>query len=95
VECRNWWDTIAVPLERDWIVRRYWYTYCGQRPLDVQRMNYYRAWVVLRRLAIDGRWRVGGPASTGSKDAVLHYLQRSHLDELRRAFHGWTGVSIG
>ena len=94
VEYRNWWETIAVPLGRDWIVRRYWYTYCGQRPVDKRRLNYYLAWAVLRRLAFYGRWLVGGPASTGSKAAVLRYLQRSHLDALCGAFHGWTGVSI-
>lgn len=94
VECRRWWDRMAVSFGRDWIVRRYWFTYSRQRRLDERRLSYYLAWAVLRRLAYYGRWRVGGPATTGSKDAVLRYLQRSHLEELCRAFHGWTGVRI-
>jgi aminoglycoside phosphotransferase (APT) family kinase protein len=94
VECRTWWDSIAVPLGRDWIVRRYWYPYSRQRRLDERRLSYFLAWAVLRRLVFYGRWLVGGLASTGSKKEVLRYLQRSHLDELCRAFHGWTGVEI-
>ena len=92
---RDWWETLSVPLGRDWIVRRYWYTYRRQNRLDERRLSYYLAWAVLRRLAFYGRWQVGGPASTGSKTEVLRYLQRSHLEDLCRAFHRWTGVGIG
>lgn len=94
VECRKWWELLAVPLGRDWIIRRYWYPYSRQGRLDERRLSYYLGWAVLRRLAFYGRWQVGGPSSTGSKQEVLRYLQQSHLDELCRAFRCWTGVRI-
>jgi aminoglycoside phosphotransferase (APT) family kinase protein len=91
---RRWWEKVLVPLSRNWICGRYGRAYRQLRGLDKQRLRYYQAWAVLRRLASYGRWRTAGPASTGSKADVLRYLQRGHLDRLCAAFQDWTGVAV-
>jgi len=91
---RNEWEKLGVLLGRRWIARRYGRVYGKLMSLNAERLAYYRAWAILRRLAYYGRWLTGGPASTGSKEAVLHYLHRDHLDDLIRSFRHETGVSI-
>jgi len=92
--CRNRWEKLAVLLGRGWIAGHYRRAYSKRRTLDEPRLAYYRAWAILRRLAYYGRWLTGGPASTGSKEAVLNYLEPSHLDDLTRAFRDQVGVVI-
>jgi aminoglycoside phosphotransferase (APT) family kinase protein len=93
-DCRSGWEKLAVPIGRRWIAHRYRRTYSRLRNLDAQRLAYFRAWAILRRLAKYGRWLKAGPASTGSKEAVLTYLQRSHLAKLCQVFRDGTGVAI-
>jgi aminoglycoside phosphotransferase (APT) family kinase protein len=91
---RSRWDKMLVPLSRAWVCARYRRAYRKLRGLDEQRLLYFQAWAALRRLANYGRWMRAGPASTGSKPAVLRYLQANHLQGLCAAFRKWTGVRV-
>lgn len=91
---QRWWEKALVPLTRKWAQSRYLNAYRKLSSVDEQRLDYFRAWAVLRRLAIYGRWKKAGPASTGSKQAVLRYLQRDHLEALYAGFREWTGITL-
>jgi aminoglycoside phosphotransferase (APT) family kinase protein len=94
VACSSWWQTLSVPVGRPVIAWRYLSAYRRLMPLDEQRLSYFRAWAILRRLANYGRWLRAGPASTGSKPTVLQHLHEAHLDDLTRCFRRLTSVAV-
>jgi aminoglycoside phosphotransferase (APT) family kinase protein len=88
------WEQVAVPAGRYLTRWGYYLAYGKQRPIDGQRLSYFRAWAALRRLARYGCWLRAGPACTGSKPSCLQYLRPDHLQTLYRYFHRFTGVEI-
>lgn len=94
VDCAPWWQRAILPMGRRWMARRYLRTYRAGLPVDEERLAYYRAWAVLRRLADYGRWLTAGPRNTGCKPDVWRHLQRYHIADLCRMFWRHTGVAV-
>ncbi len=89
-----WHDRLAAATGRVFLRRWYLRSYRRRRPLDGNRLAYYRAWATLRRLCNYGRWLLAGPQATGAKPSSAAHLRPEHLADFYRYFARWTGVRV-
>ena len=75
---------------------RHWYlaTYRRYLPLEEEKLSYYQALAVFRRLCNYGRWLQDGPQITGHKPSLLQFITDDHRQKLERYFHKLTGISV-
>jgi aminoglycoside phosphotransferase (APT) family kinase protein len=73
-----------------------WYLHCyrHQRPLDDDRLTYFKAWSALGLLVRYGRWLRAGPESSGCKASLIEHLDGDFLGTLCRYFHRCTGIDV-
>jgi aminoglycoside phosphotransferase (APT) family kinase protein len=87
-------DQLVLPIGRTLFPFFYWYEYKKRRPVDEDRLNYYKALATLRRLAGYGRWLDASPLATGSKPSSIRFLCPHHLKVLQSYFCKATGVRL-
>jgi aminoglycoside phosphotransferase (APT) family kinase protein len=75
---------------------RHWYlnTYRRHLPLDENKLSYYRALAVFRRLCNYGRWLQDGPEVTGNKPSLLEFITHDHRHTLECYFHKLTRIAV-
>lgn len=90
----HWWEQLGVVVGRPLHRQLYLNAYRRHMPVDNQRLDYYRAWAVFRRLTRYGRWLQDGPETTGVKPAVLEHLDEPHRRTLADYFRKLTDVEV-
>jgi aminoglycoside phosphotransferase (APT) family kinase protein len=85
---------LVAAMGRSMLRRRYLRAYRRIRPLDWNKLSYYRAWAALKRLCHYGRWLESGPIATGHKQSSLNHLTREHLQGMSRYFQRRAGVGV-
>jgi aminoglycoside phosphotransferase (APT) family kinase protein len=75
---------------------RRWYlrTYRKHLPLEENKLSYYQALAVFRRLCNYGRWLQDGPQITCNKPSLLQFITDDHRQTLERYFRKLTRVGI-
>jgi Ser/Thr protein kinase RdoA (MazF antagonist) len=88
------YDRLLVGVGR--VLFRRWYlrAYRRRRPLDRDKLAYYRAWAAFGRLCRYGLWLHEGPGATGSKPSSLRHLSPGHVRTLEDYFRRWSGVAV-
>jgi aminoglycoside phosphotransferase (APT) family kinase protein len=86
---------LAIQIGRSAVAWWYLHTYCRHRPLDRDRLNYYRAWSALNQLVRYGRRLRAGPQECDCKPSVIEHQSPHVIDSVCRYFHRWAGVTVG
>jgi hypothetical protein len=63
--------------------------------VDQERLAYYEAWALLRRLCRYGRCLCAGPEATGAKPSFTKHLRPDHVETLCSQFESLTGIRVG
>jgi aminoglycoside phosphotransferase (APT) family kinase protein len=93
-ERQTLWERTIIATGRQILEWSYLHACRKRMVLDDQRLAYYLAWALLRRLARCGRILCAGPQVTGAKPSYTRHLHRGHLRPLCENFRRLTGVLL-
>jgi aminoglycoside phosphotransferase (APT) family kinase protein len=86
---------LAIGIGRPAVAWWYLHSYRRHRPLDQDRLNYYRAWSALHQLVRYGRRLRAEPEESDCKPSTAEYLGPRVIDSVCRYFQRWSGVPVG
>jgi aminoglycoside phosphotransferase (APT) family kinase protein len=90
----SFWQRAATIGGRSLLRDYYLASYRRRLPVDNERLHYYLAWAILRRLARWGTWLRDSPLVTGSKPSALGHVTPDLIAVLEDYFLTETGISI-